>query len=249
MENPFILNYGKEPISLIERDEKFLNSAIVIEEILKVLTKKNIRVLLCIDEVSNSESMRKLASNFQLWIRHNLDVFLLMTGVYENIENLLNDKVLTFLFRTPRIDLNMLNINIIADSYSKVLNIDFEKAEELANITRGYAFAYQVVGYYAYEQHSSNFLEFSSKVDSALLNGVYRKLWIDCKNNEKNILKAVAYEKNNNKEISDFTKIKINNLPKYKNKLISKKIISLNGSLIELTLPRFKEIILKGELK
>lgn len=234
----------------LKDDLTFLSAGIVIEKTLEILTKRKKRVLICIDEISANEDMRTLISHFQMWLRKDLNVFLLMTGVYENVESLINDKVLTFLSRTSKIDLSVIDPNFILNSYLKYLKVSFEEAKKLSEETKGYAYAYQLIGYYAFEKHTSNFLEISQMVDYALLTGTYLKIWEKCKTHERNLLKAIANDKNKTDEICEFSKIKKNNFTYYKKLLIKKQLINNpEYGKYGLLLPRFKEIILKGDLK
>ncbi len=74
-----------------------------------------------------------------------------MTGLYDNINDLRNEKNLTFLYRAPRMELLPLNLSNIADNYRKNLNIGDEEAERMAKLTRGYSFAFQVLGYFTWK--------------------------------------------------------------------------------------------------
>ncbi len=60
-----------------------------------------------------------------------------MAGLYENINDLKNEKNLTFLYRTPQYEMEPLNLTLIADRYSRVFAIDREKAMDMAIITKG----------------------------------------------------------------------------------------------------------------
>ena len=91
-----------------------------IESILEKLEKKNKRVLITIDEAVADENMRIFASQFQIFIRKNYSVFLIMTGLYENIYEIQNDPVLTFLLRAPRIVLGPLGLNQIKNEYQVI---------------------------------------------------------------------------------------------------------------------------------
>ena len=71
-----------------------------------------------------------------------------MTGLYENINNLQNEKNLTFLYRAPKIELKPLNIRRIANNYKANFNLSDEDANHMAALTNGYPFAFQVLGYY-----------------------------------------------------------------------------------------------------
>ena len=61
------------------------------------------RLLITIDEVTNSENIKIFTSSFQIFLREDYPIFLLMTGLYENIYELQNDKALTFLYRAPKL--------------------------------------------------------------------------------------------------------------------------------------------------
>ena len=118
------------------------NSVSIINEILEKIQKKNKRVLITIDEVMNGNSMRNFASEFQIFLRKDFPVFLLMTGLYENIYTIQNDPALTFLLRTPKINLEPLSLLQISKQYQKVFECDTEMANKLAKTTKGYAFAF-----------------------------------------------------------------------------------------------------------
>lgn len=76
---------------------------------LEQIKKAGKRLLISIDEVTNSEYIRVFASAFQIFIRQDYPIFLLMTGLYENIHNLQNEKSLTFLYRAPKVLLEPVN--------------------------------------------------------------------------------------------------------------------------------------------
>ena len=77
-----------------------------------------------------------------------------MTGLYDNLYNLQNEKTLTFLYRAPKIILDPLNYTAIVSHYKKTFDIDNEKAERMAKLTKGYSFAFQVLGYLRWESKS-----------------------------------------------------------------------------------------------
>lgn len=58
--------------------------------------------------------MQAFASAFQIFIRQDLPLYLLMTGLYENINNLQNEDNTTFLYRAPKVELKSLNITTIS---------------------------------------------------------------------------------------------------------------------------------------
>lgn len=82
----------------------------IIEKIFSKLMKKNKRVLITIDEVIHDDNMRTFASQFQIFVRQDFPIFLIMTGLYENIHEVQNDPALTFLLRSPKITTTPLSI-------------------------------------------------------------------------------------------------------------------------------------------
>ena len=69
-----------------------------------------------------------------------------------SLKMLQNEDNLTFLYRAPKIYLNALNIYRISESYEQLLSIDKDNATALAKMTKGYPFAFQVLGYFMYEK-------------------------------------------------------------------------------------------------
>lgn len=112
-------------------------------KMLESLKKHGKKILITIDEVTSSPEMRVFASAFQIFIRQELPLFLLMTGLYENINELQNERSLTFLYRAPKLELKPLNIGTIANNYRQTFRIDEESALRMAKLTRGYSFACQ----------------------------------------------------------------------------------------------------------
>lgn len=87
------------------------------------------------DEMTNSEYMKVFAGAFQIFVRQELPVFLLGTGLYENIEELQNEKSLTFLYRAPKIQLKPLNNVAIINKYKTIFNISAEQASQMTDRT------------------------------------------------------------------------------------------------------------------
>lgn len=61
------------------------------------MKKSGKRLLVTIDEVTNNDFMKVFAGSFQIFVRQDLPVFLLATGLYENIDELQNEKTLPFI--------------------------------------------------------------------------------------------------------------------------------------------------------
>jgi len=228
--------HGEEPIS---------NIYSLLEKMIKYLKNKNYRLLLTIDDVSSNDFMKIFAHTYQSYLREGYDVFLLMTGLYENIEKISNAKNLTFLARSPKLYLDKLNMREIAFSYRDIFNIDLDDAIRLAKQTNGYAYGYQLLGSILYKNNKTKIdNDVLSKYDLFLDDNSYSLIWKELSTNEKNILKAVSKTDGNIKNIIAEANITNSALQVYKTALYKKGIIdtSLRGK-IGFNLPRFKEFV------
>ncbi len=214
------------------------------ERMLEKLKKQGKRVLITIDEVINNEGMKTFAGVYQIMVRHDLPVFLLMTGLYENINSLQNEKNLTFLFRTPKMYLKVLNTGSIATSYEKTLNIPRDEANVYAKITKGYSYAFQVIGYFLYE-HKGDYDAALPEIRGYLDDYVYEKLWSELSPKETEILTALSEnEKGDVKTLKESLDISSNAFSVYRDRLIKKGI--LDGSrrgYVTFALPYFDEYV------
>ena len=226
---------GNAPITNIE---------VAISEMLMHLKKDNKRLLITIDEVTYSDTMKVFASAFQIFVRQDYPVYLLMTGLYENIDALQNDKGLTFLYRAPKIKLGALNIGSIARHYETTFDLDWDQAREMAQMTRGYSFAFQALGYCTFEE-GGDYKKASLKYIEYLEEYVYKKIWSELSEKEKRIMDAVSQTPSGKTgDIRKLLDMKPNEFSPYRDRLKNRGII--NGDdrgIVRMTLPYFEEYI------
>lgn len=227
---------GKEPVSNIKT---------VVEKMLNVIKKSNKKVLMTIDEVSNNNYMRAFAHDFQSLLREEYPVYILMTGLYENVSSLQNSKNLTFLYRAPKIDLEPLNIRLIEEEYKKVFkNSDDEIIAKLAILTNGYAFAYQVIGM-LYAKYNNVDLIYD-ELDAYLSLYSYSKIWEELPLKEKKFLYCFKKQEMTTKEVLQESGLNQKEYSVYRDRLIKRGLLSSKKyGLILLVLPRFLEFIQK----
>ncbi len=221
------------------------DSVSVIEQILTSLKKKNKKVLITIDEAMPNDNMKHFASQFQIFIRKDYPIFLLMTGLYENIYAIQNDPALTFLLRTPKINMEPLSIPQITKQYKAIFKIEQEDAYKMALITKGYAFAFQALGALYFEYNDSlEWDEILSKLDDLLDDFVYKKIWESLSDKDRQIIKAIGEDTASVSEVCDKLQISSTSFPRYKERLIKKGVISVPGrGKVELVLPRLAEVV------
>lgn len=227
---------GKTPVSNIKT---------ILEKMLDVLKKHNKKVLITIDEASNNAHMRSFAHDFQSLLRNNYPVFTLMTGLYENVNSLQNNKNLTFLYRAPKVELNPLDKELIKEEYSSIFKSESsETIDSLASLTKGYAFAYQVVGYLFFKYKDIS--KIYNELDQYLSIYVYDKIWSNLPKNERTFLTCFKNESITTKAILEEVPYNENSIYVYRDRLIKRGlIVSTSLGTVSLTLPRFENFISK----
>ena len=162
-------------------------------EMMKIIQKKNKRLLIAVDEVTDTKAMREFAGEFQILMREEYPVFLIMTGLFKNIYDLQNEKTLTFLYRAPRIYLENLSETAIISSYKKIFGISTDQAQRMAKEVNGYAFAYQLYGFLSYEHPELiGTEELLQEYGEQLGEMVYEQIWKELSLKDKQILELLA---------------------------------------------------------
>ena len=226
---------GAAPITDVE---------VALEQMLKSIKKQGKHLLITIDEISNTKEMREFVSAFQILIRKELPVYLLVTGLYENIRELQNTKNLTFLYRAPRLDLGPLNQGAIIASYKKTFGLQDEQARHMARLTSGYSFAFQVLGYLTWQAHG----DYQSILDTYrqyLEEYVYEKVWSELSEKDRFVARGIATtESGKVAEVRKNLHMESNEFNPYRQRLVRKGIV--NGDkrgYVYFTLPFFGEFV------
>ena len=228
---------GEKPVSTVNT---------LLKKMLDVLKKKKIKVLITVDEADNSTDMKYFIQEFQSLIRKNYQIRLLMTGLYENISAIQDDKSLTFLYRAKKVYLSPLFIGSISAQYIKYLDCEKETAIKLAKLTKGYAYAFQTLGYILFKENKKdadeNVLE---QFDYYLAEYVYDKIYYELTTNEQKIVSAINTDDNIKiKELISKTKMNSSSINVYRTRLIKKGVLTSNSyGTICFALPRFKDYL------
>lgn len=230
----------------VSGEKPVTNAISFLEILLDKFKRKNKKILICVDEAVNNSFMKPFTQTMQLLLRKNYDVFLLMTGLYQNIYDLQNNSTLTFLYRAPKINLEPLNIGAIADSYQEIFALKKEEAIEFAKLTKGYAYAYQVLGHLLWEKGEATIDNaLLTKLDQYLQEYVYDKIWSELSGNDKLVL--LSFLNQDNESVENLLKITGMNKKEfsvYRDRLIKRGLLSAPeyGKLV-LRLPRFLEFL------
>ena len=214
--------------------------------------KKGKKVVVAIDESVKNEYIKEFAHQFQIYIRNDLPIYLIMTGLYENIYEIQNEKTLTFLYRTPRIEMQPLKLYKIADSYAETFDISSEEAKRMAEMTKGYAFAYQVLGYFYFENQSSDISRIENKYCNFLGEYVYEKIWSELSMKDREVITAMIDmdEKIKIKELREKLGADSSQFSHYRDRLKRKGVVDISDyGYISFSLPYFSEFIKKAYIE
>lgn len=225
----------------LKGENEINNVSTLIERMLEYLKKKGKRVLITIDDASATQGMKSFVFSYQQWIREGYPVFLLLSGLYENVSEIERNKSLTFFLRAPKIMLEPLNLAAIAHSYKNLLDLDVDSAVKYAKLTSGYAYGYQLLGSLLFKNKAP--LENLDEYDLKLNQNAYSLIWEKLTPKERQILIAMT-KTSKVAEICTAASVSSGNLQTYKKRLADKGIVSSKErGVMTFALPRFKEFI------
>ena len=234
----------------LTRSEKEADMEAVLDIMLSKLTKKRKRVLITIDDVASTKEMRIFSHFFQSCLMKDYNVYLIMNGVFDNIENLQNEKTLTFLQRARKIPLKALNKTAVAQMYARIFDFSDAAARKMAALTEGYPYAVQALGYILWKYHKNESDIDENKViprlDLILADGVYDKLWLDMSEVDREICHAISIGDSKGSNVSsiiEYSGISKSLVSNYKKRLVKKGIVEdVRGKFI-FSLPGFARYV------
>ncbi len=217
-----------------------------IRRMLQSVKTQHKKVLVTIDEAVCNKTMKEFASVFQIYMRQELPVFLTLSGLYEKIYELQNEETLTFLYRAPKVELQPLNIGMIANRYQQIFRISDDDALAMAKETKGYSFAFQVLGYLTWK-NQTHWKCVLPEYRQYLEEYVYQKLWTEISQKDKEVLIGMATTPDNHvASIRESLNMSSSLFSVYRKRLIKKGILSTsNYGQLDFALPQFKEFVLQ----
>lgn len=139
--------------------------------------------------------------------------------------------------------MNPLSIGTIAENYKVNLKVSMQEAIKMAQLTKGFSYAFQVLGYLAWD--NKNDMEKTRIMFKQYLEEyVYDKIWSELSMKDRSVLNAISQVSSGKiLEIRNILGMKPNEFTPYKKRLIRKGLIKDEQGYAVLTLPLFDEYV------
>lgn len=98
------------------------------------------------------------------------------------------------LYRAPKIQLKPLNQLAIINKYKNIFGTDRDTAEKMAELTKGYPFAFQVLGYLTWN-HSGHYEVVIDEYEQYLSEFVYDKIWSELSQKDRIVARELPRRK------------------------------------------------------
>lgn len=242
-------------LNMNQRKSVSLQSAIV--EMMRILSKRNIHVLISIDEVSPSNELSIFGQLLNLIKSEQLAMTVIMTGLPEMIDKIKNMQNLTFLYRSQQIFTDTLDEAKMADAYVQHLGCSFGYAMKLAKASMGYPYAFQVLGSVTFKQinyrdngiqptwDSNLFKLVVNRTKDQLFSAAYTKLYTELPHNEQVYLSNVKSGQHLT-EMANEMHWSTALTGRYRKILLQRRLIKpVNYGVVDFALPYFGEYIEK----
>ncbi len=133
----------------------------------------------------------------------------------------------------------------MTEMYKSKLNVDFSQAQEMANITKGYAYAFQELGVLYFKKNEKEQLEdILPKLKTELFTYSYEKIWEEMTEMDKFLASILIYkDEYKREEVLELMGEKSRNYFMYRDRLAKGGIVNTRQGYISLALPFFGQYI------
>ena len=185
----------------------------------------------------------------------------LLDSLPKNVSELQNNDVLTFLLRSGRVPLGPLDLFDIKYRYQKAFErgnkeINNTALMKMTKLTRGYAYAFQDLGYHVWQHSTDQVTDESiensiSSFKNDLFRNAYIKIISELSPVDRKFLFIMAHNNKNVVNISDIRKQmgkSSNYISQYRQRLMdSQVIIDAGYGKVAFSLPFMKDFLLEAE--
>lgn len=176
-------------------------------------------------------------------------MYILASGLPQNIYSVTNSKTLTFLRRAQKCNLSPLELSTIIQVYSKVFSLPDETIIKMAGLTKGYSYAFQLLGDLVWKNNMKYTEDLMNEYDFALAECSCDKIYSEMSN--KDIFFMETITKNHVSTVRELVNelgITLQEFSVYRDRLIKSGILySPKREYFEIALPRFGEYLARKQ--
>lgn len=229
----------------ISENTNYYSDEAELREMLNKANVKGYKVLIGIDDIAKTDEMVRFLSILgTLLLEPANNIRFICTGLSKNIEDFVSVPHLSFFVRNESIKMKPLDVHSIVQKYRKLLGITREDAIRLAQFTKGYAYAYQVLGEICFKRAVSVIDGEVEEDFDDVIGAQYDLIWQTLTDAEQELVRIIA---NTDSSLVSEIKSKMareSGFTSLRDRLIKKHIlISESRGTVEIPLPRFKEYI------
>ncbi len=226
-------------------DNRVFSEEALITEMAEAAGKKKLKILIGIDDISKTPETVKLLSMIGSMILSGMQIYLVVTGLSENIEDFSSEANLTFFKRADSIETKELNRYDIVGMYQKLLEIDAPEAKRIEETTKGYAYAYQVLGSLYYSKRGGETLEdLIPEFERIMFRDSYDMIWKSLSEGEKEVIRCISRTKDGKTDEIKALMANPASYPVYRNRLINKHLVSgERRGYLKFRLPHFEDFV------
>ncbi len=245
--NAFVVS-GSETINVqrtVSENEHFYSDEAVLTKMIATASEKGFKVLVGVDDISKTPEMVKLLSMVGSMLLEGLQIYLVVTGLSENIEDFSSEKNLSFFKRADEREIKALNKFDIVYMYEKLLGVNSGEAKRIGSITNGYAYAYQVLGSLYFGKKDDETLEdIIPDFERILFKDSYELIWNTLTNGEKEVVRCIYQSQDGKAERIKALMKNPTAYSVYRQRLINKHLVDGdNRGYLKIRLPRFEKYI------
>ena len=228
-----------------DKENTFFDIGVEIETMIQQAMKKGKKILIGIDEVSKTQEMIMFASEYGRWLRASYPVYLVCTGLYENIQEVSNVKNLTFFRRAITIKTEPLNMVRMTEMYKVKLGVEQAIAFEMAKLTKGYAYAFQKLGALYFKKRQEETLnDVVLELKTELFAYSYEKIWEEMTEADRYLTRClIEKEEYKREEVLKIMGERAGNYSVYRDRLLKRGILVSRQAYISLVLPYFADYV------
>lgn len=226
-------------------NEHFYSDEAMLTSMVQAANEKKYNILIGIDDIFKTPNMVKLLSMISSMILEGLQIYLLVTGLSENIEDFSSEKNLSFFKRADAREIKVLDKYDITYMYEKLLGIDSAEARKIEALSMGYAYAYQVLGsLYFCKKENETLDDIMPEFERIMFRDSYELIWQSLSKGEKEIVRCI-YKTPDGK--AEDIKALMSNPASYsvfRSRLINKHLVDANTrGYLKIRLPRFDKFV------